>query len=948
MKRLLASLALLLLALVAALWIGPRFVDWEPWRDRLAELASDRLGRPVTLDGPVELQLLPQPVVRVGGVAVGEPGEEYAFTARLLRVRLDLAALVGGNLVPREIALVGADLTLPWPPGPLLSLRPPSWITQLDANLEDGRVRIGDAVLQGVAARLSSGGPAQVLDIAGAFTWNGRATRFTASLGRPGWDGISTFEVGLVLPEILGNARGVLIPGTGFEGLVEASGPDLAALLPSPPGAFRAAGRLTASAELIAADELAIEIAGSPARGALALRLLPQPRLDIALVASRLDLDGWTAALRSGGQQPWPISLDLSAEAGSFRGITLRRLRAAAFIEEGRLTISDASLLLPGETQLELAGATAGGRLELSARFAGPDLRTTLAALGLPVEELDPTLLRQGEGRMRLVLEDAQVAMPEFTASLDELQISGAGVLRHGARPALGLGLSINQLDLARWLPQGFDPARAGRGLGLVDLNLRLAAERVLLRDAVLERASLDAALEGGRLTLRRLAGRLAEVDLVMSGVLAMQPQLRLQDMNLEATGSSARGLAALFPGIWPGGTPLAELPLALRLSGGGPLAALALRGSLELGELRLEASGTLDAPQQRGTASLTLRHPGAPRLLSEAFSHDAGGWLGEGSFSLIATVASGPQGISAESFEVVAAALRARGSLSLATGSGRPRATGRVVAESLPLPFPGWRSTDPIGLRGLAGLDAEINLEAARVLVGGITAEAASTLLRLNDGRLRLEGLRSRLAGGQLEATVTAEAEAGLPPRLSLAGRLADATLGEKLFNLPVEIAAARGTLGFALEAVGHSPAALVGSLSGRVQMDLRDGVLTGFDLAAAATASAQPDAVAAEAAVREALLQGATAFDRLEADAALAAGRLRLDMARLAADGGASATMEGVIDLARGTLDLLVLARPAMPDAPDLGLRLIGPAEAPRALPETSGWSRWRAERG
>ncbi|MGX9962536.1 AsmA family protein [Roseomonas sp. F4] len=947
MKRLLAALALLVLIVIGALWFGPRFVDWEPWRARLAELASAQLGRPVTLEGAVELALLPQPVVRAGGVAVGEAGEEYSFTARLLRVRLDLPALLRGRLSPREIALVGAELTLPWPPGPMLAFRPPAWITQLDANLEDGRVRVGDAVLEGVTARLTSGGAAQTLEMAGAFTWNSRPTRFTASLGRPGWDGVSTFEVALVLPEILGNARGVLIPGTGFEGTVEASGPNLAALLPSPAGAFRAAGRLNASAELIAADELAIEIAGNPARGAVALRLAPVPRLDIALVAGRLDLDGWVGALRGAGTRPWPISIDLSAEAGMFRGITLRRLRGAAFLEEGRLTLSDISLLLPGETQLDIAGATAGQRLELGARFAGPDIRSSLAALGLPVEELDPTLLRQGEGRMRLVLEDAQAAMPELVANFGDIQISGAGVLRHGARPALGLGLSIDTLDLARWLPQGFDPARAGRALGSVDLNLRLAAERVVLRDAVMQRAALDAALEGGRLTLRRLSGRLAEVDLAASGVLTLAPQMRLQDMNIELTGPNARGIAALLPGGWPDGTPLVDLPLALRLSGGGAMEALALRGNLDLGELRLEANGTLNAPQRSGNLGLTLRHPGAPRLLSEAFGLSAGEWMGEGSFSLIANLAAGAREIRAESFELVAAALRARGSLALAFGA-RPRLTGRIAAETLPLPFPGWRATAPLGLQTLASLDAELGMEVGRLLIGDAVAEEAAATLRLGEGRLRLENLRARLAGGQMEATLTAETAPGLPPRLALAGRLADVTLGAPLFGLPVDLATARGNLGFALEAVGHSPAALLASLSGSLQMDLRDGVLTGFDLAGATTASAGADALAAEVAVRQALLSGATAFDQLQGEASLNAGRLRLEAMRMAAEGGASAGLDGSIDLPRATLDLRVLARPAMPDAPDLGLRLTGPADAPRRLPETSAWARWRAERG
>ncbi len=948
MKRLLAALVLLLALAGIGLWIGPRFVDWEPWRERLAELASAQLGRPVTLAGPVELELLPHPVVRAGGVSVGEAGEEYSFTARLLRVRLGLGALLGGRLAPREIALVGADLTLPWPPGPLLTLRPPSWITQLDANLEDGRVRVGDALLEGVSARLTSGGLSQSLEMAGAFTWNGRATRFTASLGRPGWDGIATFEMAVILPEILGNARGVLIPGTGFEGNVEASGPDLAALLPSPAGPFRAAGRLSASAELIAADELAIEIAGNPARGAVALRLAPAPRLDIALVASRLDLDGWVGALRAGGVRPWPISIDLSAEAGLYRGVTLRRLRGAAFLEEGRLTLSDISLLLPGETQLDLVGATAGQRLELVARFAGPDLRASLAAMGLPVEELDPTLLRRGEGRMRLVLEDAQAAMPEFTANFGDIQISGAGVLRHGPRPALGLGLSINTLDLARWLPQGFDPVRAGRALGSVDLNLRLAADRVHQGDAVLERAALDAALEGGRLTLRRLSGRLAEVDIAASGVLALAPQLRLQDLTFEATGSSARGLSLLIPGEWPDRMALAELPVAVRLSGGGTLDALALRGTAELGELRLEASGTLDAPQQRGNLGITLRHPGAPRLLSEAFGLSAGDWLGEGSFSLIATLVAGPRGINAESFELVAAALRARGALALATDQARPRLTGRVAAENLPLPFPGWRVQDPLGMGALRELDAELALEASRVTMGGVTAEAAAATLLLSEAGFRLDGLRAGLAGGRLEASLAAETPPGLPPRLSLAGRLAGATLGEKLFGQPVDLAAARGDAGFVLEAVGHSPAALLATLSGRLQLDLRDGVLSGFDLVAASAASAGQDALVAEEAIRTAMLSGATAFERLEVEAALVAGRLRLDAARMVAEGGATASLAGEIDLPRATLDLRLLARPAVPEAPDLGLRLTGPAASPRALPETSAWARWRAERG
>src|SRR3712207_7388639 len=50
-----------------------------------------------------------------------------------------------------------------------------------------------------------------------------------------------------------------------------------------------------------------------------------------------------------------------------------------------------------------------------------------------------------------------------------------------------------------------------------LDLNLRLAAEKLSWRGAAAERASLDATTEAGRLALRRLAVRLGEVDAARS-----------------------------------------------------------------------------------------------------------------------------------------------------------------------------------------------------------------------------------------------------------------------------------------------------------------------------------------------------------------------------------------------------------------------------------------------
>ncbi|MFC7608893.1 hypothetical protein [Teichococcus aestuarii] len=82
-----------------------------------------------------------------------------------------------------------------------------------------------------------------------------------------------------------------------------------------------------------------------------------------------------------------------------------------------------------------------------------------------------------------------------------------------------------------------------------------------------------------------------------------------------------AAPLLALLPGGWPDHMPIAGAPLSLRLSGSGPAGALALRGGLELGDLRAELNGTLDLALPRYAGALTLRHPGAPRLLAELAS---------------------------------------------------------------------------------------------------------------------------------------------------------------------------------------------------------------------------------------------------------------------------------------------------------------------------------------
>ena len=394
-----------------------------------------------------------------------------------------------------------------------------------------------------------------------------------------------------------------------------------------------------------------------------------------------------------------PVSIDLSAEATGFR----RPAAAAAArrLLPGRRAAHPVRRLGPaaGRHRPSRSPARPPGRAWSSPCISpAQTLRETLAALGLPLAGTDPARLRTAEGRFKLVAggqrggdlrpgRDARrrAACPaagvvrrgrgrrSASASRSTGWIS-TGCCRHGRMPA---GLILAGLDRLR--PQ---PA-PGRG-------------PVAWRELTGERATLDAALENGRRHaappgaadrgagcrgLRRGSARRA----------AARPGCQ---PGISGAGAA---LMPLLPAEWAGLAPLLAQPLALRLSGGGRrrrwrCAARAI--SARCGPRR---PATLDATRQaRGNGTLTLRHPGAPRLLAPLLGPEAGGLArrrgpsrrsprmsqrhATGRFTRGADDHRRPSGPRRRH-------LCGRGQMTLALDGARPRLTGASPPSVLPLP---------------------------------------------------------------------------------------------------------------------------------------------------------------------------------------------------------------------------------------------------------------------
>jgi uncharacterized protein involved in outer membrane biogenesis len=926
-RLLLLTLAAGLLLLAgASAWLLPRWLDWDRHRGALAEIASERLGRPVALEGQVALVLLPQPLLEAQRIVIGQAADEIQMSARALRLRLDLWALLLGRLEVRELALVGADIRLPWPPTALPGLTPPPWLTALDARLEESRIQIGGAVVEGVNARLMAGEIGEALTAEGSLAWRGRPMRFQAVLGRAGDAGVAPLDITASAAGANLRARGVLLTEGGFAGRLEAAGPDLSALIPAPAGAFRATANLAAGAELIVANQLELTLGTDAVRGGALLRLVPEPRFELTITAPSLDLEPWLAALRGAGAQAVPLSLDLSAEAAQFGPLRMTELRATANLQNEQLTLGRVSAVMPGETTLELSGGGGASRLELGLRWRSARPAEWLAAAGLTPRLAPPE--GPALGSLRLSWEGGAFSVTELVAQLGPTRVGGGFVWRPGARPNLALGLEFDELALPQ--SQAELAAALREAAGEADLQLRLSFARLRLRDDVWERLALDGATEGGRIVLRRLAGRHLGLDIVLAGTLSgAGPAARLSEMTLEAEGPAGPLLGRL--GV--ARPALAAAPLRLRLSGAGPLDALALRLESDLAEARLEAQLTVDWPQDRVQARLTARHPGATRILSQALALPPPDWIGEGSFSLIANLGWRPGSWNAESFELVAGELRGRGQLALA--GERPALSGRLALERLPLPD--WRGLD---LAAWPGFDLDIALTADRVAARGLPLlEGVSARLRADATALRLEEGRAGLAGGSLTAALRLERAA--PQQLVFEGGMTDIVLAAPLTGRPLDIAAGRLSGALQLEAQGATPEAWLRSATGQGSLTLRDGVVQGFDAPAAAAALGWADPGVALAA---ALASGATPIERGQVAFNLAGGRLTLTEAALGAEAGLALGLSGTVDLADDRLALR-LALPVPEGAPPVALDVTGPSRNPRREADLAPWRAWRA---
>ncbi len=111
----LLCLGALVIAMVAAVLLIPRFVDVQKYKPRMEQMVTDATGRPFSLGGALELSLFPWVGVSLSDLQLGNPPgfkEQGFVTVRSFNVKVKLLPLLSRDIQVKEFVLDGSRVVL--------------------------------------------------------------------------------------------------------------------------------------------------------------------------------------------------------------------------------------------------------------------------------------------------------------------------------------------------------------------------------------------------------------------------------------------------------------------------------------------------------------------------------------------------------------------------------------------------------------------------------------------------------------------------------------------------------------------------------------------------------------------------------------------------------------------------------------------------------------------
>ncbi len=522
MKRFFTVLLLLCVLALVALVVAPSFIDWNAYRGDLAALLSRSTGRQVSIDGSLEMAILPSPHLNARDVRVANiEGASAVDLMRVGEIRMQIAVgpLFGGRIAVSSLLLVEPVINLETMPDGRANWDVAAGTGQPPSDARDGPAGKPSLPLQFSFERVAIAN--------GALSWRGgdgrthRLERLNTEIAMADLAGPVRLEAStnyqdrpLSISLFLGqraagkplpvNARVSLADGAGeislsgdadaqlqsIDGQISVSGPDAAAFAMAlagrpvaglPSRAFALESPVSATADMIEAGDVSIRLGTLNATGRASLGLGDIPVLKASLDIASADIDEMLTEAEAVAAPPeqnggppnaggipegFDARIDIRAGLLRWKGGIVRDAGLAAKLEAGILTIERAGMQLPGGTTVTLSGravnAEGGARLDGDFAAISDNFRAALTWGGVDEAILPPDRLRAFSYTSRVAILPASINLTDIKARFDATRASGAAVIARRERLSFGVNLEFDRIGLDAYLG-GLEDAKQDR-----------------------------------------------------------------------------------------------------------------------------------------------------------------------------------------------------------------------------------------------------------------------------------------------------------------------------------------------------------------------------------------------------------------------------------------------------------------------------------------------------
>ncbi len=888
MYKLVGAVAVLVIVCVVGLLAAPFFIDWNAHRDSLEAALREATGLDVDIAGDLDITFLPAPRVNARDVTwMAGPAPLPSVAVPEVRAFVALGDLIGGDLRVTDLALAGprAVVVLDSQGRPVLSA-PAGGAAASDAAVpvfRPDRVQIRGGTLtlerQGAADSLlvveSINGTVTTSPTSGRISLKGdgqagaQAVDYTATLGRirPGKPTPLRWSLGLAESGVTVVFNGALegaAPEVATVGRIEIDAQRLDALfdgtaLPlgaKADGSAKLEGEVRLAPDGIALSDMEFSADGARATGTASVAFGRRPNADLDLAFSRINVDrfaaGETADVAAGvaellgglaGTGPsrlpegFTLRLRATADAMQMGGSVVHDAGVSVELDEGTLFVEQASLLLPGGSDLALNGVLEpreeGLAFDGAVAVSSDNLRALMDWVGVDTGRVPPARLRALELTGTLRSGPGYLALEDLGAQLDATRARGRVSLGLGETPRVEVDLAVDSFSVDAYRLRDRKPTgtpaperNAPDPLGLLaaaDGDIRLAFDRLTVFGQSLERVALAGAVSAGSIDFRSVqvadfAGISLDGSVTMSTV-GGRPQIGLEMAS--RTRDPERLLRHL--GLYPTAASrrLTGATLDVRGEGDFDLVTFSAEAGLAGGSIVIDGGVADPFGSSQLTADIQASHPTPVQLvralgLPGISAADTQGLVDGGMLRMTAQARAAADSISIDIVSLSIGDAEIAGQANLALAAARPE---------LDLVIIGGEISGAAVLAALASVqratDVTLDLEAERLKLGPMLFDNASARATMSAGGAVIGPVQGDALGGSVELSVTIGNEAGQD---LIEGRVAATNVdpGDLLQALggPAAISGSLD-LGSQFTARGRTVTEYLASLSGRAELD-------------------------------------------------------------------------------------------------------------------------------